>query len=324
MIEKSSVNRNNIFLAAEPCNFKRSDGSKQSISLDSRDFNSFADRVVELISDNCSIVYTDFACHVGPIVLALRDRNIKAVGYYGKMKEGEKNEAYIQWKRSEVQVIVATRAFGLGINKDNVRFVIRNGLPPSAAAWTQEYGRAGRDGEQSFAYILYSDNDIHHVGFWARDMAKQHRQDDIHNTAQQFSDGLPFIYAHLPGNCRRKVLVQMFGENPDELVCPEYCCDVCEAEINETQERKEELKTLIQAIDELEKLGEVKVTEWIRGGQLQWMKDVQKATESSHGKGAPGLSKEWWRMFIRQCAAAGYISRSILPHLGKPKDHMLA
>ena len=175
VIERSSMNRNNIFLAAEPCNYRRSDGSKQSISLDSRDFNSFADRVKDIISDQCTIVYTDFACHVAPIVLALHDRDVQAVGYYGKMKEGEKAESYSKWKSGEVQVIVATRAFGLGINKADVRYVIRNGLPPSISAWAQEYGRAGRDGKQSYAYILYSDNDIHHVGFWARGMAKQHR-----------------------------------------------------------------------------------------------------------------------------------------------------
>ena len=79
---------------------------------------------------------------MGPIVLALRDRDIQAIGYYGKMKELEKREAYFKWKNGEIQVIVATRAFGLGINKPDVRFVIRNGLPPSIiSAWAQEFGR---------------------------------------------------------------------------------------------------------------------------------------------------------------------------------------
>ena len=55
------------------CNFKRAEGSKQSISLDSRDFNNFADLVKDLIVGECSIIYTDFAYHVGPIVIALRD-----------------------------------------------------------------------------------------------------------------------------------------------------------------------------------------------------------------------------------------------------------
>ena len=65
--------------AVEKCNFKRSDGTKQSMVLDSRDFNSFADHVKEIVSDKCTIVYIDFACHVAPIVLALRDRNLQAI-----------------------------------------------------------------------------------------------------------------------------------------------------------------------------------------------------------------------------------------------------
>ena len=306
------MNRDNIFLGVEKCNFKRSDGTKQSVSLDSRDFNSFADRVKEIVADKCTIVYTDFACHVAPIVLALRDRGLQAVGYYGKMKEGEKTEAYYKWKNGEVKIIVATRAFGLGINKPDVRFVIRNGLPPSISAWAQECGRAGRDGQQSSAYILYSDNDIQHVGFWARDMAKQHRSDDIHDSATLFSDALPFSYSHLAGKCRRKVLVGKFGET-EEITCPAYCCDVCEMEIAPLEERKNELSILILAIDELRKMGEVKVTEWVRGGQISWMQNVQRASESAHGKSPPNLSKEWWRAFIRQCSAAGYISRIIKP-----------
>ena len=99
------MNRNNIFLAAKPCNYRISDRSKQSISLDSRYLNSFADRVKD-ISDQCTIVYTDFACHVAPIQLALHDRDVQAVGYYGKMKEGEKAESYCKLKSGEVQVIM--------------------------------------------------------------------------------------------------------------------------------------------------------------------------------------------------------------------------
>ena len=59
-------------------------------------------------------------------------------------------------------------------------------------------------GEASQAIIFYSDSDIHHVGFWARDMAKQRRASDIDDAAIEFSKALPFMYAHLAGLCRRK------------------------------------------------------------------------------------------------------------------------
>ena len=244
LIERNSVNRANIYLAAKVCNFERSDGSKQSVSLDSRDFNNFADLVTDLVKGQCSIIYTDFACHVGPIVLALRDRDVLAIGYYGKMKESEKREAYIKWKGGEIQVIVATRAFGLGINKSNVRFVIWNGLPPSISAWVQEFGREGRDGKQSYAYIFYNDNDIQHVGYWARDMARQHHPSDIDDAAQQFSVALSFSYAHLAGVCRRKLLLQLFGEELSDITYPKQCCDICDQTIGLLTDRKPELALL--------------------------------------------------------------------------------
>ena len=76
----------------------------------------------------------------------IRDRNLPAIGYYGKMKKEKKAEAYSKWKNREVQVRVVTRGLGLGINKPDVRFVIRNELPPSISAWVQECCTSGRDG----------------------------------------------------------------------------------------------------------------------------------------------------------------------------------
>ena len=77
---------------------KKSTGSSKLFSLDYRDFNEFADKVVK---NDSSIVYTDFATHVGPIVLALRDYGENAIGYYGKMKESEKDDAYLRWKKGD-------------------------------------------------------------------------------------------------------------------------------------------------------------------------------------------------------------------------------
>ena len=67
VIVKSSVNRPNIYLAVHQCNFKKSAGPSKSFSLDHRDFNKFADQVASMVKNDCSIVYTDFATHVGPI-----------------------------------------------------------------------------------------------------------------------------------------------------------------------------------------------------------------------------------------------------------------
>jgi len=80
---------------------------------------------------------------------------------------------------------VATCVFGLGINKPDKSFVILNGFSPSI--WTQEYSPAGQDDNETYAYILYSDNDIQYIGYWAYNMARQHRSSYINSSAQQFS-----------------------------------------------------------------------------------------------------------------------------------------
>ena len=90
LVLNSTINRPNIYLAVHQCNFKQSGGRSKSFGLDQRDFNEFADQVSSLIGKECSIVYTDFANHVGPIVMALRDRGVQAIGYYGKMRETER------------------------------------------------------------------------------------------------------------------------------------------------------------------------------------------------------------------------------------------
>ena len=71
------------------CNFKKSTGSSKSFSLDHCDFNIFADQVTSMVKNDCSILYTDFATHVRPIVLALRDRGVNVIVYYGKMKKSD-------------------------------------------------------------------------------------------------------------------------------------------------------------------------------------------------------------------------------------------
>ena len=114
--------------------------------------------------------------------------------HYRKMREYEIQESFTSWKNGTTPVIVATRAFGLGINKSNVRFVNRNGLPPLISAWAQELGRAGRDGEQSEANISYSDEDIHHVGFWTVDPTLHNRSREICDTSTNFSEGMQFCY----------------------------------------------------------------------------------------------------------------------------------
>ena len=90
---------------------------------------------------------------------ALQDAGVEAVGYHGEMDIPSRHESYIRWKSGEVNTIVATKAFGMGIDKPNIRYVIRNGVPESILSLTQEIGR---DGRQACATILYRKPNVSH------------------------------------------------------------------------------------------------------------------------------------------------------------------
>jgi len=90
---------------------------------------------------------------VGPILCALRSLGFEAVGYYGEMDVRAKSESYTKWRSGTAQLMVATKAFGMGINRKDVRHIIRNGIPESISSWAQELGRGGRDGLPATATI---------------------------------------------------------------------------------------------------------------------------------------------------------------------------
>ena len=170
---------------------------------ENRGFTNFASIVkdkLDRISNGSVIVYTDFARHVGSIVCALNDYQIQAVDYYGSMSDKDKEESHSSWHDGHVSVMVATRAFGLGINKKNIRLVIQHGLPQDLSSWVQEFGRAGRDGLLATACIVYSDDDIQHLCYWLCNGDKQRNT----SIAIDFFKTLKFSYTHC-GNMQQYI-----------------------------------------------------------------------------------------------------------------------
>ena len=138
-------------------------------SIGRKDFSYFASRILDMLQgDECAIVYTDFIDDVGPIMSELSNRGIDSVAYYGEMDIRSRNESFDQWRNGCVNVLVATSAFGMGINKSNIRHIIRYGVPENICSWAQELGRAGRDGNPAKATIFYSATNIEHGGAWIK------------------------------------------------------------------------------------------------------------------------------------------------------------
>lgn len=116
---QASVNRPNIYLHAEELKPDKSEPTAMQ----------FAHRAADIIGSPSAIIYTDFISDVGPIVSALAEIGIDAVGYHGELDAPSRHEAYMKWRCNDSKVIVATKAFGMGINKPDIRHIVRNGVP---------------------------------------------------------------------------------------------------------------------------------------------------------------------------------------------------
>jgi bloom syndrome protein len=150
--------------------------------------------------------------------------HIKARYYHAQMDNETKVEVLKQWQSGEVQVVVATIAFGMGIDKPDVRFVIHQSLPKSLEGYYQETGRAGRDGKPSDCYLYFSYGDIPAL----RRMINEDKDKLNEEKERQHAMVNRMVaYCESSHTCRRVQLLQYFGEKFDSAKCNEMC-DNCQ------------------------------------------------------------------------------------------------
>ena len=181
----------------------------------------------------------------------LSELNINSVAYYGKMDIKSQTESFESWRKGDVNVMVVTSAFGMGINKANIRNIIRYGVPENICSWAQELGRAGRNNLPARATIFYSQKNINHANAWVKGhlLNKEH----CSRVLMEFSSSWRYVMSDLANKCMREMLLHLFGEESAEIDNSRHgssCCDVCEnGKEAQTHDLLEELKILYNAID---------------------------------------------------------------------------
>ena len=174
-------------------------------------------RLVEARAGQTGIVYCLSRKSVEGTAEFLRAKGIRAKAYHAGLRPEERESAQEAFRRDDVDVIVATIAFGMGIDKSNVRFVIHRDLPKSLEGYYQEIGRAGRDGTDADCILFYSWADVMSLDRFTEDLDGE--QADLQR--QQIRE--MFRYAEAL-RCRHQMLARHFG---DELTPCRVSCDIC-------------------------------------------------------------------------------------------------
>ncbi|MDF7671544.1 DNA helicase RecQ [Orbaceae bacterium ESL0721] len=256
---------------------------------------------IETQKGNSGIIYCSSRSKVEEMTVRLAERKFSVAAYHAGLSNDERKRAQERFLKDDIQIIVATVAFGMGINKPNVRFVVHADVPRTIEAYYQETGRAGRDGLPAEAMLFYNNQDM---GWYHKQIEEKldgdYKDIELHklNAMREFAQSV---------TCRRIVLLNYFGENRKES-CNN--CDICLYPLEHYDGLIDAQKVLSAIYRVNQCYGEQYIVDILRGSGRSKIRQNGHDKLSVYGIGKKE-SSEYWHSIIRQLIHLGYIQQVV-------------
>jgi ATP-dependent DNA helicase RecQ len=294
-IHIASFNRPNLFYAVQP----KTKRSYQDLLQRARQAD-----------DASGIVYCLSRRRVDELAAQLKADGVRALPYHAGLDAEQRRTHQEAFIRDDAQVMVATIAFGMGINKPDVRWVVHYDLPRTLESYYQESGRAGRDGDPAQCVLYFGAGDIRTAEFLIQQkidpITGEALEDEQRMARQQLRQVLDYVDST---DCRRAVQLRYFGES---FTGPCDGCDNCRNP-RELQDRTLEAQQFLSGIARLvqrgERYGAAYLIEILRGGRSQRLLDNGHDALSVYGIGKQH-SAEAWRGMVRALLHQGLVAQS--------------
>jgi ATP-dependent DNA helicase RecQ len=240
----------------------------------------FIDSYLQSKKKESGIIYASTRKEVEQICQQLASDGYEVAAYHGGMKEEERSRSQEAFIHDEIKIIIATNAFGMGIDKSNVRFVLHYNIPRTIEAYYQEAGRAGRDGEDSECILLFSPQDVRTQAFLIDQSDRNDaRQEMEYKKLQQMT-----AFCHTE-RCLQQYILHYFGDVTNKTCGKCSNCLQVGEKVNKTREAQMVFSTVKRT---RERFGKTIIAQVLIGSSNQKIKQLQLSNISTYG-----LLKKW-------------------------------
>lgn len=271
---RASFDRKNLYYEVRT----RSDAEKQLL-----------DFLRKQEASSSGIIYRTTRKSVEETAEMLRRNGYEAAAYHAGMEPEDRSQVQEDFIKDRVSLIVATVAFGMGIDKPDVRFVVHYDLPKTIEGYYQETGRAGRDGDPSRCLLLYGPGDVAKQGYFIEQMEDPEEKARTWALLREMDRFAATPY------CRRAGILNYFGEKYPEENCGS--CDYCNGDFKEV-DATYEARVVLSAIARSEsRFGAGHVCDIVTGANTQKIRDMKHNELKTYGLGK-GKPKKYWKGIV--------------------------